>query len=461
MKICKILLFIAFAFAIIRAQPPDTVMPGKVIDRVPIEADRTQSYSLYLPSKFDTKTKLPILYVFDPEARGSVAVKVFADAAEKYGYIVAASNDSRNGLGGDELMGIFNNISDDTHRRFPIDENRIVMAGFSGGARVASIFAYSCKCAFAVIGGGAGFWQNVEVSKLPFVYFGTAGYDDLNYFELRSLSEKLSASSVPYRIDYFDGPHQWMPASIAETALTWVELQAMRSNRRPKDESLIERSFKQQTNRAEQLFAFGKYIEAEAAFRTIVRDYAGIRDTSSANEKLKNLTGSPELKKALKAERDEAAEYERRSKEFYGYTQNLNDPEQRQATLSQIKTAGEGVRSRAGAKEDSPSRRTARRLLDGIYISSIEAASAYVRTRKSFTDGLNLLELADAMRPRNAYVSYLRAQLFAIDGQKNRAIEALSKAVNFGLKDRQRIESEKAFETMRSSPEFQNLLSKM
>ena len=461
MRIRKSLFFVACMFAASGAVGQGTFAPGKIIDRVTVEADKAQSYSLYLPSGFDGKIKFPIIYVFDPGARGSVAVKVFAEAAEKYGYIVAASNDSRNGLGGDELMGIFNNISDDTHRRFPIDDTRIVMAGFSGGARVASIFAYSCKCAFAVIGGGAGFWQNVEVGKLPFVYFGTAGYDDLNYFELRSLSEKLSASSVPYRIDYFDGPHQWMPASMVETALTWVEVQAMRSNRRPKEEALIERSFKQQTNRAEELLAAGKYIEAEAAFRAIVRDYAGMRDTSSSNEKLKNLTGSPELKKALKADRDEAAEYERRSKEFYGYAQNLNDPEQRRATLSQIRTAGEGVRSRADAKEDSASRRTARRLLDGIYISSIEAASASVRTRRSFTDGLNILELADAMRPRNAYVSYLRAQLFAIEGQKKRAMEALSKAVEFGLKDRQRIESEKAFESMRNSPEFQGLLSKM
>jgi hypothetical protein len=440
----------------------DALSLGKIIDRVAIEADKTQSYSLYLPSRFDGKTKLPIIYVFDPGARGSVAVKVFADAAEKYGYIVVGSNDSRNGLSVDKLMPIFNNISDDTHRRFPIDDGRIVMAGFSGGARVASIFAYSCKCAFAVIGGGAGFWQNIEVSnKLPFVFFGTAGYDDLNYFELRSLSEKLAAASVPHRVDYFDGPHQWMPPSMAETAIAWVELQAMRANRKPKEDALIERSLKQQMDTANALLAARKYIEAEAAFRSIAMDFAGFRDTSAANEKLKVVASSPELKKALKAERDEAAEYERRSGEIFGYAQQLNDLEQRQATLSQIRNAGEAVRSSAESKEDSASRRTARRLLDGIFIGSVETASAAVRSGTRLTDGLNILELADAMRPRNAYVSYLRAQLLALDGQKKKAVEALSKAVEFGLKDRARVENERAFEGLRSDPEFQVLLSKM
>ena len=458
----SLVVFIVIALAFHAAHAQESLTPGKIIDRVSIDADKTQSYSLYLPTKFDGKTKLPIIYVFDPGARGKAAVQVFSEAAEKYGYIVVGSNDSRNGLGGDTLMAIFNKLSFDSHRRFPIDDTRIVMAGFSGGARVASIFAYSCKCAFAVIGGGAGFWQNIEVNnKLPFVFFGTAGYDDLNYFELRSLSEKLSAAQVPFRVDYFDGPHQWMPTSIAEQALVWIELQAIRSNRRERDTVFIDRSFGERTAAADALFSQRKYIEAAAAYRTIVNDFDGFKDTAFASEELKSISVSAEFKKALKAEKDEAADYERRSNEFYGFVQTLSRNEMRQETLSQLQSAAQGIRTRSTATEDSASRRTARRVLDGVYISSVETASAAVQSGARIDEALNFLELADAMRRKSAYVSYLRAQLFAIDGQKKKALEALAKAVEFGLKDRGRVENEKRFESIRSTPEFQSILSKM
>jgi len=461
MKTGKFLSFLLFIFCG-PALAQEAIIPGKVIERVPVDADKTQSYSLYLPSRFDAKTKFPIIYAFDPGGRGKTAVQVFAEAAEKYGYIVVGSNDSRNGLSGDKLMPIFNNISDDTHRRFSVDDRRIVMAGFSGGARVASIFAYSCKCAFAVIGSGAGFWQGVEVNnKLPFIYFGTAGYDDLNYFELRSLSEKLFGAQAIYRVEFFDGPHQWMPTSMAASALAWIELQAMRTNRRAKDVAFIERSFQERTLAADRFLSAKKFVEAEAAFRSIVSDFDALKDTATAAEKLKALLASSDLKKALRTERDEAADYERRSQELYGSVQNLKNTEARQETLSQIKTVADGVRSRAEANEDSSSRRTARRILDGIYISSVEFASATVESKSKIDDAINMLELADAMRPRSAYVNYLRAQLFAVDGQKKKAIEALSKAVEFGLKDRARVESDKRFQSIRSTPEFQSLLSRM
>jgi tetratricopeptide (TPR) repeat protein len=456
----RFFVFIVFALPF-AAHAQESFKTGSIADRVVIEADKTQSYSLYLPSKYDGKTKLPIIYVFDPGARGKTGVQVFSEVAEKYGYIVVGSNDSRNGLGGDKLMSIFNNLSTDTHRRFAIDDSRIVMAGFSGGSRTASIFAYSCKCAFAVIGSGAGFWQGVDVNKLPFAFFGAAGYDDLNYFELRQLSERLFAAQATHRFEYFDGPHQWLPTSLAEQAIVWVELLSMRANRRTKDTVFIDRSFQERSAAAEALLTQNKYIEAEAAFRGIVIDFDRLKDTSAAAEKLKSLSTSSEFKKALKLERDEAAEYERSSQELYNFVPPLKNSETRQEALSQIRTIANGVRIRSEAKEDSGSRRTARRVLDGVYISSVETASNSLESHTRLDEALNFLELADAMRPKSAYVSFLLAQLFAVDGQKKKALDALAKAVEFGLKDRARVENEKRFESIRDTPEFKSILAKL
>src|SRR5262249_7653761 len=71
---------------------------GAIIDRVVCHADATQSYALYLPTGYTPKKQWPITYCFDPAARGRVPVERLKAAAEKYGFIVAGSNNSRNGM---------------------------------------------------------------------------------------------------------------------------------------------------------------------------------------------------------------------------------------------------------------------------------------------------------------------------------------------------------------------------
>src|SRR2546423_11622446 len=75
-----------------RAEPTQGIAPGKVAPKVACEKDATQTYALYLPSTYTPKSQWPVLYAFDPSARGLVPVERFREAAEKYGFIVAGSN---------------------------------------------------------------------------------------------------------------------------------------------------------------------------------------------------------------------------------------------------------------------------------------------------------------------------------------------------------------------------------
>src|SRR5262249_51212605 len=104
---------------------------GTVIPRVTCSGNANQSYALYLPSKFTTKQPWPVIYVFDPFARGDSAAKVVQAAAEKFGYIVVASNNSKNGPAGGSREAA-EAIWKDTHERLPIDPNRQYFGGLSG-----------------------------------------------------------------------------------------------------------------------------------------------------------------------------------------------------------------------------------------------------------------------------------------------------------------------------------------
>ena len=56
-----------------------------------------QSYALYLPSHYTSDRRWPIFYTFDPDGHGNVPAELMKDAAERYGYIVVGSNNSRYG----------------------------------------------------------------------------------------------------------------------------------------------------------------------------------------------------------------------------------------------------------------------------------------------------------------------------------------------------------------------------
>src|SRR5678815_5301907 len=83
--------------ALLGASPIEQPQPGKLVEHVTCPADPSQTFSLYLPSAYETTRRWPLLLVFDPGGRGARAAEVFRDAAERYGWIVAASENSRNG----------------------------------------------------------------------------------------------------------------------------------------------------------------------------------------------------------------------------------------------------------------------------------------------------------------------------------------------------------------------------
>src|SRR5438270_11070488 len=109
---------------------------GKVLERVICRDNAQQSYALYVPSSYTPERAWPILYCLDPGARGRVPVERFAAAAEKAGFLVAGSNNSRNGPFAPSELAIRLMLTD-THARFQIDDSRVYAAGLSGGARLA------------------------------------------------------------------------------------------------------------------------------------------------------------------------------------------------------------------------------------------------------------------------------------------------------------------------------------
>jgi dienelactone hydrolase len=197
---------------------------GAIVDPVMSLLDPGQSYALYLPSNYDGQRAWPVIYCFDPGGRGDIPVALFREGAEKFGYILAGSHNSRNGPW-EVILKAARMLWQDTHARLAIDDRRVYAAGFSGGARAAIGLGKMLSIHLAgVIGCGAGLpaWLTPgEVRDVP--WFGSVGIQDFNYGEMQELDRELRRQGTPCLLRVFQGKHSWPPKKLALEAISWLE----------------------------------------------------------------------------------------------------------------------------------------------------------------------------------------------------------------------------------------------
>jgi len=337
---------------------------GQIVDGVKCAMDPSQSFAIYLPSNYTADRQWSLILAFDPRGRGKEPLEQYKDAAEKYGYIVAGSNNARNGPPEVSLTAAAMMGSEVVHR-FSINMKRVYTAGLSGGARIAMKVAMDSNEMAGVIASSAGFPPGERNSNLPFAVFGTAGTEDFNYLEMRQLDEELSS---PHRIVVFQGGHTWLPPDLAMQAVEWMEVQAMKSERAPRDEKLLQKVFDARSAEvAAQKTELGTF-EAAAA---MVRDFEGLRDVSKFSAQVQALQGKKTLLDALnKQHADEHFEAQLES-ELMDLQEGLGDGgDARTASLSQLKDRLTKLSQQAAGSEDTPERRMARRLLGGVFVDS-------------------------------------------------------------------------------------------
>jgi dienelactone hydrolase len=433
---------------------------GKVTDKVVVQSYPDQSYAAFLPAGYSPDRSWPTVFCFDPRARGRLVIERFVQAAEKHGYIVLCSNNSRNGLTGQAVAQIFTDFWDDAHARFSIDKNRTYAAGFSGGARLATTFASRCRgCLAGVIGAGAGFGADIAPDeKTPFAYFGIVGVDDFNFGEMWELEKRLGQLRAPYRFENFGGGHEWAPQEKIEQAFAWLTLQAMKSGVAPKDEKFIDEQFNVRSAAADQVLSGGHYVDALRAFSSIVRDFQAFRDVKLAANKLEQVSKTAELKKEVSTEEELYRRQLREAGEIRMLWMKPPNPDETVLPRSQATVRLADWRKKKELTVDSRDRRLARRILSHLTVESFETAQASLRNN-DYNQALTNLQLAKEIDPKNANTAFEIARVYALNRQKKPALQSLEEAVSLGFKDASRLKAEIAFSSLSDEPRYQKLLA--
>ena len=438
-----------------RGQEP---APGRIAENVTCRGDDGQRYAVFLPSGYSRDRAWPILYAFDAGARGLVPVQRFQDAAERYGYIVAGSNTSRNGpiaLANDALRAMLA----DTASRFAIDPRRVYLAGFSGGARFAVLAALALgERAAGVIGTAAGFPLGVEpASSMSFAYYGTAGTDDFNYPEMTALDETLRRVGLPHRLEIFDGDHDWPPADVCVRAIEWMEAEAMRSTRRVRDEALVDRIAVRASSEARAEEEAGRVYHAWSRYSTLAATLAGFRDVAPYEQKARQLAASPEVQRALREQADSIRLQQASHARLTRLALEVLADEDRAAATARFLQAFDTLRLNSNRPANDAERMAARRVIVSSWSDLNEAVTADMEAGR-FARATAILELMGRMRPESARVDYRLARAFARAGNKNAAVQALRNAVTKGVSDAAAIEAEADFESVRGEEGFRELL---
>jgi hypothetical protein len=469
------------------AEPPPDLPIGMVIESVPCLADASQTYAVYLPSTYTAERRWPILYAFDSRARGAVPTKLFAATAERLGYVVVGSNNSRNGPL-PPIAAAMDAIWHDTHTRFALDPGRIYATGMSGG----NLPALQLGARFGsglIACAGATRPEDVVPRDRAFAMICAAGNGDFNFSANSRMVEALVARGFVARLAVFEGDHGWPPKDVAARTLEFLHLAAMRTGRLSVDAAFLDDYAERAQTRARELAATGDVNGAAEEYAALARELAGLRSTETFETEAKRLHDSPDARKNRDVEEAMAERFAQQSGELHqlrrlvergrlfapmrssrdGGTMDLEDEggaigiggNGQDASAAETEIESRIERLLIDIESDKPDvRLVARRVLDGFYLNTWYSAQE-LREKRSFEPALGFYRLCARMRPKSATPIYELARTHAAKGDRRKALAELRKVKDLGFRDAARLATEPEWASVREDRKFTEIVTAM
>lgn len=442
----------------------EEITKGEIVDKIVCRKDPGQSYALYVPPDYDPAKKWPVLYAFDPGGRGREPLTRFKDAAEKRGFVIACSYNSRNG----PWRPIFEAAAamwEDTHARLAVDDARVFVAGFSGGARAAALFPKMVGWPVAgVIACGAGLPEGFDVDGLEAsAYCGIVGTADFNYREVMDLEKRLDRrADIPHWIRTFDGAHAWPLAPVCSEAMEWLELVAAKHAGLPPDRTLADALVAKTAARAAALEAAGDVFRTVSELDTAVSAFAGLGDTGELVGIAARLRQTDAFKRSAKKEAGRDRKEEALLTELYKVLTAIEKTVVLHRDLVAFFSEIDGLVKDADKAADASERDFARRVLLTVAVDAADRGGAFLGS-KAPAKAVLCYEIAVRVSGydpvRYGINLYNLACAHARSGNVRMALDSLRRAVENGFADKALILKDTDLDAIRDRPEFQEILA--
>jgi hypothetical protein len=412
----------------------DSFAVGKVIDSITCAANADQSYAAYIPVTGNKKA-LPVIYFFDPHASGSLPLNKYKGLADKYGFLLIGSNNSKNGNDWQVTEMIWQALFNDTRKRFNINPQRIYTAGFSGGAKVAGFEAINHAEIKGVIANGASLPDGAAAANYAFSFTAIAGEGDMNMTDLVAVSKEFDNTSTPHRLILFNGKHEWAPEKTMDIAFAGFQFDAMRNKLLPTNEAFIKSFVANSKKTVDAYLKTNNLVKAVAECTLSAVLLKGLSAEASWFTNKAATLSKQEAYHQQETERQQLLEREENLKATYRQQFNQGDMNYWTKTIADLQT-----KAKAATAEGAMYQRCLAYLSLAFYSFSNQLVGNHRDVGAEYY--VNLYKMVD---PTNSEAWYFSAILHA-RANDMAAVEAdLLKAVECGFNDKARLHAQDDF----------------
>lgn len=404
-----------------------------IVKRAEISKPPIENYNIHIPSTLNLAKEVPVVFIFDPHARGGLPVELYRSLADEFGFVILASNKSRNNQIIDEGLEIYHEMKSQVAEKIHIDTSQIYILGFSGGARVAASIAIQEPQVNAVIGCGAGFPVLRRMPDPNFYYFAMVGYEDFNLGELINNDRSLTRAGFENELVIFDAGHDWPTAEVMREAFLAIQVNSIRNKTKAMDVAIIDKTVDFYENKIAQYVDEDRFFDASETSQraaSVLKDVAPVKQFVDDNKAFRKNPGySSDLKRLLK------------TLEMESLVQNnfVDDFENKnldwwKAEVSKIKTP----------VDDIFEQRLNKRLESYLGLISFMLSNKAIE-EGNLVQAKKNLEIYRMVEPTNPEHAYLSAVVAMKNGDEAAAIDFLNQAILLGFNNLARFMQEPAF----------------
>lgn len=426
---------------------PDTLVSGVLYPEIKINNDVLNTFALYLPYNYSEQSVWPVVFFFDSGGHGALPVDKYKSIADSLGYVLIGSNVFKNGMEEQEAVNYWNTLKLCAQQNFRIAKERIILAGFSGGARICCALASYDKSVQGVIANSAGAAQLEILLGDKTCFIGICGKRDMNRAEMLGIEQHLSGTSIKHYFIEFDGIHKWAPKTEMKKAITIMSLHAYSNNPSILNPTICEEFISEEKAFINMLLSKNRLVEAYSEIGLLKSAVTGISTTEiPENDSLKEnrdfILQRNEQIKIISVETTIQQELLKMIQE------NTNEKE----WANKIDAIGKN------AKLKSEIGQMNQRLLGyaSLLCYSFCHRSLLAKNYEAASKIVKCYELAD---PENAEVYYFNSIICASQKDKINTIANLNKAKSFGFREKKRIIDQSEFSFLIDDSDFVKLIA--